>query len=161
MRGKRYTIVTFLALAFWMVLIFYMSHQPAEESSAISDTVSYRAVAALNKICGWQLEEEQIEERAEKIHYPIRKIAHMTEYAVLAALFFLHLSAYECMSGKKGFFLTAGLSVLYAVTDEYHQTFVEGRCGSPVDVAIDFVGVLAGLMLVLSVSLIKKKRAER
>ena len=34
---------------------------------------------------------------------------------------------------------------LYAVTDEVHQLFVEGRHGAPLDVAIDTVGALAGV----------------
>jgi VanZ family protein len=39
------------------------------------------------------------------------------------------------------------VSVLYAVADEYHQSFVHGRDGSPVDVAIDVVGVLIAVAL--------------
>jgi VanZ family protein len=37
------------------------------------------------------------------------------------------------------------LGTLYAASDELHQTFVEGRAGSPVDVAIDAVGVACGI----------------
>jgi len=39
------------------------------------------------------------------------------------------------------------LSIAYAASDEVHQLFVRGRHGSPVDVAIDTVGVLVGLAL--------------
>jgi VanZ family protein len=39
------------------------------------------------------------------------------------------------------------LAVLYAVTDEVHQTFVEGRAGAPLDVGIDALGALAGVLL--------------
>ena len=151
MTGKRYKLVTLFVLMLWLMFIFYMSHQPAEESSAISDTVSYRAVAALDQICGWNLKQEQIEARAKKIHYPVRKAAHMTEYAILAILLLLHLSAYR-ISGKRRYALSAVLAVLYAATDEYHQTFVEGRYGSPADVAIDCAGVFIGLSFVLSAS---------
>ena len=41
--------------------------------------------------------------------------------------------------------LAAG--VAYAVTDEVHQHFVPGRVGSPLDVAIDSVGVAIGVLL--------------
>ena len=37
-------------------------------------------------------------------------------------------------------------AALYTVTDEVHQTFVDGRFGTPRDVAIDLVGVLAGVV---------------
>jgi MYXO-CTERM domain-containing protein len=36
----------------------------------------------------------------------------------------------------------------YAATDEYHQHFVEGRHGTPVDVAIDGVGVALAALAV-------------
>jgi VanZ family protein len=38
-----------------------------------------------------------------------------------------------------------GVAVAYAATDEFHQTFVHGRHGSPIDVGIDAVGALIGL----------------
>jgi VanZ family protein len=48
-----------------------------------------------------------------------------------------------------------GIAVLYAISDEYHQTFVTGRHGSWVDVAIDSMG--AALFVVL---VIRAKRRE-
>ena len=66
----------------------------------------------------------------------LRKLAHMTEYAVLALLLLRATGSYVWAFG-----LTAG----YACTDEFHQTFVRGRHGSPVDVGIDAVGALIGL----------------
>lgn len=42
------------------------------------------------------------------------------------------------------------ISFLYAVSDEYHQTFTDGRSGSPVDVAIDTVGIAFACWLVVS-----------
>jgi VanZ family protein len=43
--------------------------------------------------------------------------------------------------------LSAGLVMLYALSDEYHQTFVPGRRGSWVDVAIDGLGVSSVILL--------------
>jgi len=68
----------------------------------------------------------------------LRKIAHAAEYAVLGALLARAL-------GRPGVAVLAG--VLYAVSDEVHQVFVAGRHGSPLDVAIDTVGVVAGVLL--------------
>ena len=68
----------------------------------------------------------------------LRKCAHMTEYAVLAVLL-------ARAAGSYGWALVLG--VVYAASDELHQTFVRGRHGSPVDVGIDTVGVLIGLLL--------------
>jgi VanZ family protein len=67
----------------------------------------------------------------------LRKGAHLAEYAVLGALLLRAL-------GRDGAAFLAG--VAYAATDELHQHFVSGRHASPVDVAIDAVGVALGLL---------------
>jgi VanZ family protein len=67
----------------------------------------------------------------------LRKAAHMTEYAILAALL-------RRATGSSVW--ASGLAVAYAATDEFHQTFVRGRHGSPIDVGIDAIGVAIGLM---------------
>ncbi len=61
----------------------------------------------------------------------LRKLAHLVEYAILG------LSLSRAVAAAPAF----ALGVLYAVSDEVHQSFVEGRNGSPWDVAIDAAGV--------------------
>jgi len=68
--------------------------------------------------------------------YVLRKCAHMTEYAILAILLVRATGSYAW-----AFVLAIG----YACTDEFHQTFVRGRHGSPIDVGIDAIGALVGL----------------
>jgi VanZ family protein len=68
----------------------------------------------------------------------LRKLAHMTEYAILAALLLRALRRAAP---------AALLAIAYAASDELHQHFVSGRHASPVDVAIDAVGVGVGLAL--------------
>ena len=68
----------------------------------------------------------------------LRKIAHATEYAVLGALLVR-------ATGRAG--LAFAFGTLYAVTDELHQTFVSGRHGAPLDVAIDAAGVALGILV--------------
>jgi VanZ family protein len=72
----------------------------------------------------------------------LRKAAHVTEYSVLGALLLRAL-------GREAPALAAGIA--YAATDELHQHFVRGRHGAPVDVAIDAIGVAAGMLLWLRV----------
>jgi VanZ family protein len=72
----------------------------------------------------------------------LRKIAHAAEYAILGALL---LRA----TGNPR--LAFAIGVVYAISDEVHQLFVPGRMGSPIDVAIDAVGVAVGIVLWLSV----------
>ena len=72
----------------------------------------------------------------------LRKGAHVTEYAVLGALLYRAL-------GREPLALAVGIA--YAATDEIHQYFVRGRHASPVDVAIDAVGVALGMLIWLRV----------
>jgi len=66
----------------------------------------------------------------------LRKCAHATEYAVLAVLLVRATGSYAW---------AFALAVVYAGSDELHQTFVRGRHGSPVDAGIDAIGALIGL----------------
>ena len=67
----------------------------------------------------------------------LRKLAHLTEYAILGALL---------LRATRRPWLSLALATLYAASDEVHQHFVEGRHAAPLDVAIDAVGVLAGIL---------------
>ncbi len=68
----------------------------------------------------------------------LRKIAHATEYAILGALLVRALRQPDW---------AVVLGIGYAISDEVHQSFVSGRQGSPVDVGIDAIGVLVGVVL--------------
>jgi len=68
----------------------------------------------------------------------LRKLAHTAEYAILAALIF---------RAARRASIAVALASAYAVTDEFHQTFVTGRHGSPVDWLIDIVGVAIGVTI--------------
>ena len=68
----------------------------------------------------------------------LRKGAHVTEYAILGALLYRAV-------GREVLALAAGIA--YAATDEFHQHFVRGRHASPVDVAIDAVGLALGMLV--------------
>jgi VanZ family protein len=72
----------------------------------------------------------------------LRKGAHITEYAILGALLYRAF-------GREAPALAAGIA--YAATDELHQHFVSGRHASPVDVAIDGVGLALGMLVWLRV----------
>ena len=63
-----------------------------------------------------------------------RKLIHMTEYGLL---FLLWLRAFEWRRPLAA----AVIAVAYSATDEFHQAFVEGRHGTPVDVLIDSLGI--------------------
>ena len=69
----------------------------------------------------------------------LRKLAHAAEYAILGALLVR-------ATGRAGP-SHSGSACSTRSSDEIHQTFVPGRHGAPVDVAIDAVGVAVGIAL--------------
>ncbi|HTG86063.1 MAG TPA: VanZ family protein, partial [Pyrinomonadaceae bacterium] len=83
------------------------------------------------------------------IHVFTRKIAHLTEYAILALL---AARAFRGSSrvGLRARWLLASLVliVVYALVDEYHQSFVPSRSASINDSLIDMIGGFAALFLV-------------
>ena len=70
----------------------------------------------------------------------VRKIGHAAVFAILGILVHLALDGRP----RRELLAWAAASV-YAVTDELHQAFVPGRGPSPADVAIDVLGVTAGI----------------
>ena len=76
----------------------------------------------------------------------VRKCAHLTEYAILAALVYRALRQPVERSLFTGLIAFA-LSAVAAALDEFHQSFVGSRTGTPWDVLIDCVGALIGLLI--------------
>ena len=72
--------------------------------------------------------------------FVIKKSAHMLGYALLA-LSYLHAFDGKIDKWK----LIWLLAILYAASDEFHQSFVAGRGSSVIDVGIDSIGAGLGL----------------
>ena len=115
--------ICIVLIAIWMIVVFIFSHQTGEGSSGLS-----------SKIAEFLFKNEQV---AEKMEIFIRKGAHMAEYAVGAILFYSYCLTYPKMAIKKRIIFAEMCTVLYAITDEFHQLFIPGRNGSIIDVLID------------------------
>ena len=76
-----------------------------------------------------------------------RKLAHFAEYALLVALWWRALRTK--VAHRRALALAFAIAVLYAVTDELHQTLVSGRAGKPLDVGIDTAGALTAVWLIV------------
>jgi VanZ family protein len=73
-----------------------------------------------------------------------RKLVHFAEYALLCFLWWRLLRTR--LPDRRAALLAFLISSLYAATDELHQSFVEGRHGTPVDWAIDTAGAAAAAL---------------
>ena len=87
----------------------------------------------------------------------LRKIAHILEYAILCFLLIRALVK-EKISFVKTLILAVIIAFLYSISDEYHQTFVQGRQGSLKDIGIDSIGIF--LMAILWYYKVKRNKGR-
>ena len=120
----------------WMFLIF--------GGSADAGSVAHTS-RIIDPICTW-LWPNITFAQLELVHFIARKAAHMTEYALLALLLLRALSI-DRGDARRWISSAWVLSVAYAASDEFHQSFVPGRNASVVDVLIDSAGAALGLLL--------------
>lgn len=160
MKKILYRLVTGLLLAGWMLTIFLFSGQPAVESAKVSGTVAYRMIDTCNQVFHMGLAEETMEKYAQNMDHPIRKAAHMTEYAILGLLSFFCFRGY-LKRERRTYLLALGAAVCYAASDEIHQLFVPGRAGRFSDVCIDTAGAALGLLFLFFILKIIGKHCEK
>ncbi len=140
-----------------MRVIYGFSAQTGVESTTVSNNLSGKMVRLVDFLTGHEKTAEEVQELANFIETGVRKAAHGAEYAVLALLLYAHLSIYGVSLGTKAF-LSWLISTVYAFTDEYHQTLIDGRSASLKDVAIDSVGAALVLFVILMVAANRQSR---
>lgn len=143
-KRKIYVCLSWALVIGIMIFIFSMSSANGEESSQMSNSLLLK-IAELTGI--------------EIPSHFIRKAAHFCEFALLS--FLLTNAVFATFNNKKASFFAFPCACLYAVTDELHQLFSDGRACSVKDMLIDSAGALLGAVLFLIIILIYIKHIER
>ena len=78
------------------------------------------------------------------IDYVVKKGGHMTGYALLS-MACLHGLTGKNRPNRTRVAAAVAIAVLYAITDEFHQTLTPGRTASITDVGIDAIGAILGV----------------
>lgn len=78
------------------------------------------------------------------LDFVLRKIAHFTFFGLLAVFAW---SALRTQGVDRPWLLAIGIAAAYAVSDELHQSFVNGRHAAPMDVLIDTCGAIVAIWL--------------
>ncbi|MBR6352380.1 MAG: VanZ family protein [Firmicutes bacterium] len=152
---KTKRIVCLLLVLLWMGAIFAYSAMDAPDSTLQSRKVG--KIFGSIVVADWEdWTPQQQEDFAAKWDHPIRKAAHMAEFAVLGALLCGTLIIWP-KDKKKAVCAAILLGIAYAATDELHQIFVPGRAGRISDVGIDSIGVVIGCLLCYGVYRLVKK----
>ena len=109
-----------------MAVIFRLSTDTGEESSSLSGI--FTGFLGMSE-------------------FLIRKLAHVTEYFILTLTLFLGLRKGIGTGTKNTLIFMFVIAVIYACSDELHQTFVGGRSGRPLDVLIDSKGIVLAVLI--------------
>ncbi len=83
----------------------------------------------------------------EALHGLARKAAHVIEYAVLSALWFVTLTRERGLAPRRAAWIAFGVAVAWAFLDELHQATEPTRTASAIDVGVDAAGALAAAMI--------------
>ncbi len=148
--------LSFIPALVMMYFIISFSSQTGAESGSLSYDVSKILILAYNKVLMKGYDNWTLNELIALIHPYVRKFAHVAEYFLLASCVSFPLYVYRLRG--LALTLTAGIFCIgFACMDEYFQTFINGRVGTPRDVAIDTIGILAGIIAVRIVGFIGRK----
>ena len=130
-------IKNWLPVCAWASLIFYFS------TDHFSSTNTGHVLGFL---FSWFWPEMPAEAMS-PVHGAMRKLGHWTAYFILAVLM---LRALRVETGKRWELRHAALTLVfifvYALTDEWHQSFVPSRTASFGDVLIDLLGGICGII---------------
>ena len=127
------TVIKVLLVIAWMVVIFSFSNQKADNSTKLSNGL------IRNTVC--KISTKNCNETIDLAFKPVRKTAHFLEYLVLGLL------VLNCFNINKKYMLySLIICFLYSISDEVHQIFVPGRSCEVLDVMIDTIGSLIGII---------------
>lgn len=136
-------IIKVVLIIFWMGVIFAFSSDNGEASTEKSDSIIINVYQIFNKK---ELTNKEKEELVEKLVFPMRKLAHLSEYLILGILIISLISEFTLIN-RKAFLIGLLLCIIYATSDEIHQLFSVGRSARILDILIDTIGSSIGISI--------------
>ena len=144
---KKIGVVFLFFSCIWMILIFYLSSQNASQSSSASNVIVNIVIEDFLKEIYENKPLFEQEQMRQIISHVVRKIAHFSEFAILEL--FVFLGFYFLLKSKLIIYsLGVGIPIIYAVVDEFHQGFVDGRSPQLFDVLIDSLGAITMVLFI-------------
>ena len=142
-------LIVLLVLQMW--IIFGFSGQDGETSGTISRRITETITKNIKSI--QNLEKAEKEKVLKQIEHFIRKLAHFSLYTVVGFLLMSLLSTYK-LKQKNKIYMSSGIGLMYAISDEIHQSFIPERTPMISDVCIDTCGVITGIIILLVIQFI-------
>ena len=102
---------SFIPAILMMSLIFSFSSQNGTESSQLSEKVARGIFITIDHVMDRGWDDEKIQELADEYQYPVRKLAHMTEYC-LQSVFRFRSTSTACAASRSRFLPASSVSPL-------------------------------------------------
>lgn len=121
----------------WLSIVLFLgsSHFGTQQTGAW-------VIPALTWVVPWATPRE-----LHALHAVLRKLAHLTEYAILARLWWQGLLAWRGMTARTAAWVALLICAACAFADEAHQSMLPTRTGSVADALLDCLGALLMLLL--------------
>ena len=132
-------IILFILVIMWMGIIFCFSSFSKEESLGQSNGLIYNTICKIVELFDKNMTVAKRDNIAKTLSYPVRKLAHITEFLILCILVLAYINCFN-IDLKSKLILTFIICFVYACSDEIHQIF-SNRGASFIDVIIDSIGV--------------------
>lgn len=149
-------IIKIIIVLICMFTIFMFSSDNDVESNKKSDGVIINAYKIFLRK---NLSKKEQKYYIEKYVTYVRKTAHFLIYLILGLSIISLIKEYREVD-TKAIIIALMISVIYAASDELHQTFIPGRSGEIRDIIIDSLGSLTGIYIYYLYSKIRRKKYE-
>lgn len=150
-------IISWILVILWMFNIYYLSNMDSELSNTKSkdtiNTVVESSVVVTNK----DISKDNLNSIVNALNKPLRKCMHSFVFFILVILF-INAFNNSNIRNYKCYLFSIVLSFIYACFDEFHQLYVTGRTGQLMDIGIDMIGVLIGVLVIYIYGLLVKDR---
>ena len=125
-----------------LISIYYLSSMNNKETNSLSKGIIMKGIDIVENITHKEYDKKVI---VNKLNYPIRKCAHFLLFLLLGLCIYLLLNSFNI---SNRFIISIILCFVFACLDETHQMFSLGRSSSILDILIDSIGSIVGIVII-------------
>ena len=150
-------IFSWILVVLWMFNIYYLSNMNSELSNTKSKDTINTVVESTVVVTNKDISKDNLNSIVNGLNKPLRKCMHSFVFFILVILF---INAFNNSNVRnyKCYLFSIFFSFMYACFDEFHQLYVVGRTGQFMDIGIDMIGVLIGVLVFYIYELLVKDR---
>ena len=139
-------IIYTLLLIIWMIVIFMFSNETGKTSKTTSDKITRTTINVVTDVTNKKITKKEEDKIVKNTRLIVRKLAHFTLYFILGVLVYLTFRSYGI--SKNIIIYSIGFCLIYAISDEIHQLYTNGRSFKILDILIDTFGSVTSIFII-------------